>query len=137
MEVKIKRLHNDAIEPSYATAGAACFDLHAVDLKENGAIGIGLAFEIPADHVMLIFSRSGMGFKHGVRLANCVGVIDSDYRGEVMVMLTNDRKSDFNISLGDRVAQAMIIPIPQVRFYVVDDLLKTARGSDGLGSTGA
>lgn len=153
MKLKIKKLHPAAITPTYATTGAACFDLYAATVAGAAFIGsniwsdgpvtcdTGLAFEVPADHVMLIFSRSGHGFKSDVRLANCTGVIDSDFRGNVQVKLTCDRVDDdsapFHVKPGDRIAQAMLVPIPRVEFQVVDDLSDTARGAGGLGSTGS
>lgn len=143
LNVKIKKTHEDAIVPTYATPGAACFDLHALASGEVGACGgtlsvrTGLAFEIPAGHVMLVYSRSGHGFKHGVRLVNGTGVIDSDYRGEVMVCLKNDGPEPLTVMHGDRIAQAMIVPIPQVELVEVDDLTDTKRGKGGFGSTGA
>lgn len=145
MQVKIKKLHPEAIIPTYATPGAACFDLYALSLMATyhihqyspEVITTGLAFEIPQDHVMLVFSRSGHGFNHGVRLANCVGVIDSDYRGEVKVKLTADTPDcGLHIKHGDRIAQAMIIPVEQAQFIVVDELSSTKRGTGGMGSTG-
>lgn len=154
MKLKFKKLHPDAIAPQYATAGAACFDLHALGPAEptsDGAlvsscfpltIRTGLAFEIPDGHVMLIFSRSGHGFKHSTRLANCVGVIDQDYRGEVLVKLTTDDNlhvnelSQLRVRPGDRIAQAMLVPIPRVELNLVDELTDTARGAGGFGSTG-
>lgn len=158
MKVKIKKLRPDAVIPTYGSAGAACFDLavpyrHLIDTKylhagDTLVIPTGLTFEIPEGHVMLVFSRSGHGFKHNVRLANCVGVIDSDYRGEVMVKLTADIDDGDEVPLsalnamkikpGDRIAQAMIVPFPRVEvFMVVDELSETERGAGGLGSTGA
>jgi dUTP pyrophosphatase len=86
---------------------------------------------------MLIFSRSGHGFKDALRLSNCVGVIDSDYRGEVMVSLRADGEACPKIRTGDRIAQAMILPVPAVEFEEVEDLTETARGAGGFGSTGA
>lgn len=162
MQIKIKKLDDRAQLPVYATTGAACFDLHTivddVDPKQVSVMGAqtimqgelagkgafeqatvyrtGLAFEIPEGYVMLVYSRSGHGFKHGVRLANCVGVIDSDYRGEVMVKLHNDSRFAFTVYNGDRIAQAMIIPVQQVQFELVTELSSTERGSGGLGSTG-
>lgn len=94
--MKIKKLHPAAVVPTYGTEGAACFDLYAVQpeaeirVVDTATVRTGLAFEVPQGFVMLVFSRSGHGFKNDVRLANCVGVIDSDYRGELMVKLTND-----------------------------------------------
>ena len=130
MQVKIKKLHPDAITPTYGTDGAACFDLYATyrelvsDKYPYATIDTGLCFEVPKDHVMLVFSRSGHGFNHGVRLANCVGVIDSDYRGEVKVKLTADREGNLSINEGDRIAQAMILPVQQVQFVEVDEFVE-------------
>ena len=139
MNIKIKKLHPDAIVPTYGTAGAACFDLYALDGKHNSRqvhVSTGLAFEVPEGHVMMVYSRSGMGIKQGVRLANCVGVIDSDYRGEVMVVLHSDRDPWPQVHYGDRIAQAMIIPVDQVSFDVVEELSNTDRGTGGFGSSG-
>lgn len=149
MKLKIKKLHSDALIPKYATDGAACFDLHAV--VEGDAILVnsyiykghplvirtGLSFEIPEGHAMLIFSRSGHGFKSNVRLSNCTGIIDSDYRGEVQVKLIQDIATDMlYINNRDRIAQAMIIPIDRVEFEEVTELSITERGTGGFGSTG-
>jgi dUTP pyrophosphatase len=145
MQIKVKPLYPDAILPRHATPGAACFDLHALlnierdDLLpgDSMVISTGLAFEVPAGHVMLVYSRSGHGFKHGVRLANGTGVIDSDYRGEVKVCLTNDGTTPLEITNGDRIAQAMVIPVPAVELVQADELTDTQRGAGGFGSTGA
>jgi dUTP pyrophosphatase len=139
--LKYKRINNEAYAPRYATDGSGCFDLMAdcegsIDCGGAMDVSTGLAFEIPATHVMLIFSRSGHGFKNGVRLANCVGVIDSDYRGEVRVKLHNDGNHPFHILPGVRIAQAMLVPIPTVMLLEVDELSETARGAGGFGSTG-
>lgn len=143
MKLKIKKLHPEAVVPKYASVGAGCFDLHSTDdqyvddiAHPNGIVGTGLAFQVPAGYVMLIFSRSGHGFKNGVRLANCVGVIDSDYRGEVRVKLAADMEGCLTIKAGDRIAQAMLMPIPRVEFDLVDELGETERGAGGFGSTG-
>lgn len=142
MKVKVKKTHPDAIVPQYATEGAACFDLHALEGGEVGAcsagvpIRTGLSFEIPPGHVMRVYSRSGHGFKQGIRLANSVGLIDSDYRGEVMVKLRNDSVLRFDYQPGDRIAQALIEPIDRAEFEVVDELSETERGTGGFGSTG-
>lgn len=88
----------------------------------------------------MLYSRSGMGFNYDVRLSNCVGVVDSDYRGEVMVKLIRDRQANGNVLYvkhHDRIAQGMIIPIPAVEFVTTDELSETARSHGGLGSTGA
>ena len=138
--LKVKKLHPDARLPVYGTDGAACFDLAALEgadiaAHSSAVIRTALTFEIPEGHVMLIFSRSGHGFKNNIRLANCVGVIDADYRGEVMVKLTSDL-SPFRVEPGDRIAQAMVIPFPRVLFDEVEELSSTERGEGGFGSTG-
>lgn len=143
IDLRVKRLHEDAQLPTYGTDGAACFDLYALQCgvvteTKPEVFRTGLSFEVPDDHVMLVFSRSGHGFKSGIRLANCVGVIDSDYRGEVQVKLTADEIfSEFKITKGDRIAQAMIVPYPRVRLLEVEELSTTERGIGGFGSTGA
>ena len=146
MIIKIKKLHERAMIPTFATEGAACFDLYAMveDSKKvsiykhsPAIIRTGLAFEIPKGHAMMIYSRSGHGFKNDVRLSNCVGVIDSDYRGEVKVKLACDNK-EFHVCSGDRIAQAMIIPVPAIEgFLVSKELSETERGDGGFGSTGS
>lgn len=142
LKLHFKKTDPRARTPRYATAGAACFDLASIDqaiVPPTFAVKVrtGLSFEIPENHVMLIFSRSGHGFNSGVRLSNCVGVIDSDYRGEVAVKLHNDGDATFNVETGDRVAQALILPIEQVEFFELDSLTETARGAGGFGSTGS
>jgi dUTP pyrophosphatase len=156
MNVKFTKLHPNAAIPTYATDGSACFDLRILDADGCSCAGetikhddpvlcrTGLAFEIPADHVMLLFSRSGHAFKRGIRLANCVGVIDSDYRGEVMVKLAKDDDWHDHIEgapidrvfPGERIAQAMILRLPEVVLVEVDELSSTERGTGGFGSTG-
>ena len=144
MNLKICKLHPDAIVPKYQTDGAACFDLHAatVDGFETSSetiqgftmvIGTGLAFEVPEGWALMIYSRSGHGFKNYTRLVNCVGVIDSDYRGEVFVKLATDDLDDkcgdiLTVSPGDRIAQACLVPVPRVTFEVVEQLSLTERG---------
>lgn len=140
MKVNLLRLHPDAVAPSYGTAGAACFDLatYMPGLIRPGASRIfptGLAFEIPDGWVMRVYSRSGHGFKFGVRLVNGVGVIDSDYRGEVMIGLHNDSTKDVIVDAGDRIAQALVEPVQRCRFEFTDALSETARGAGGFGST--
>lgn len=141
MHIKLKRTHPDARLPVYATEGAACFDLHALEAGEVPAYGAatvrtGLAAEIPPGHVMLIYSRSGHGFKNGVRLVNAVGVIDPDYRNEIAIGLKNGSPLRFDWEAGARLAQAMVIPIERCSFEWADELSETARGMGGLGSTG-
>lgn len=142
--LRFKRLVVNAFEPIRATPGSACFDLHYVGDKavvlgtqsKTHNFATGLAFEVPPGYAMLIFSRSGHGFKHDTRLANCVGVIDSDYRGEVMVKLRADDNM-LKVSPGDRIAQAMLVPVPLVQMVEMKELSSTERGLGGFGSTGA
>lgn len=142
--VKVKKLDPQAMLPRYGTEHAACFDLHAL-LSEGGLllqpghtalIRTGLSFEVPAGWSMDVYSRSGHGFKNGVRLANCVGIIDADYRGEVMVKLVNEGTEAMPILHGDRIAQAKLSQVPMVEFLEVEELSSTARGEGGFGSTG-
>ena len=142
LTVKFKLIHPDANLPHFASAGAACFDLCAVEdaallPTQARSIRTGLCVEIPNHHVMLVFSRSGHGFKHGVRLVNGVGVVDSDFRGEVAVGLHNEGRDVFTVRKGDRIAQAMVLPIPWLTLMQVDSLGETERGEGGFGSTGA
>lgn len=154
----LKILHPRAQVPAHQTAGAACFDLHAVidcptnshclsgDNQNSGItippgeshdFGIGLSVQVPAGWVMKIYSRSGHGFKYGIRLANGTGVIDSDFRGELHVKLHNDGSHYFRVEDGDRIAQAMLEPAPQWSFNVISELTHTDRGERGMGSTGS
>ena len=138
--VTVKVMGGDV--PAPATDGAACFDIRAsedqiVAIGTRRAIGTGLAFEMPPGFAMLVFSRSGHGFKLGVSLANCVGVIDSDYRGELLVCLRNDGDQVLRINKGDRIAQGMVLPVPVVHPVLANSLGDTVRGINGIGSTGA
>ncbi len=144
--LKFKKLRPDAVTPKYATPGAACFDIAAIVHESFDSFPVcpgntayfstGLSFEVPEGWVMLIYSRSGHGFKNGVRLSNCVGVIDSDYRGEVNVKLKNDGEIEFNVRHGDRIAQAMLVECGQWDLIESDSLSETERGERGFGSTG-
>ena len=148
MDLKIKALSpkigTDIPLPYYATPGSAAMDLHAcldgavtIPAGERRVIPTGLAIALPsADYVALVFARSGLGIKHGVAPANCVGVIDSDYRGEIRVGLQNSGGSEFTIQPGDRIAQLMVVPVVQPRLRLVDELDETGRGAGGFGSTG-
>ncbi len=148
MNLGIKLVHPGAKMPTYATAGAACFDLYAVsdiphELYQGTSVTVstGLVFDIPEGYVLLVYSRSGHGFKYDVRLANAVGIIDSDYVGEVMVKLTRDESpgswlNQFHIQQGDRIAQAMLMPVEQVNLVQIEEVEATVRGEGGMGSTG-
>lgn len=140
MKLKVKKLSERAKLPTYGSEGAACFDIKAtkdyiIYPGEITRISTGLSFEIPKGHCMLLFGRSGHASK-GLQLANCVGVIDSDYRGEVQVMLHNLDIDTRRIVEGERCAQAMILPVMNVEFEEVQELEETERGEGGFGSTG-
>lgn len=142
MIIKIKRLHKDAVIPTYATKEAACFDLHAIEdglihLNEATTFRTGLAFEIPEGYAMMIYPRSGLAFKYGVRLSNNVAVIDADFRGQVLLRLHNEGDCEVvRIKKGDRIAQARIEKSQKIQFEEVEELGQTDRGIGGLGSTG-
>lgn len=138
MTVRFKKLHPDAKAPYQATPGSAGFDLTAVHREGAGYHQIryctGIAVEIPAGYVGLVFPRSSV-YKTKQTLANCVGVIDSDYRGEITAIFDFHRESEF-YDIGDRIAQLVIMPIPAVRFVEAEELTETERGTGGYGSTG-
>jgi len=144
MELKIKKLHPDAILPTYGSSGAAGADLYAlpegdpivINPGETVFIHTGLSMAIPEGYVGLNFARSGLAAKRGLAPANKVGVIDSDYRGELMVALHNHGSFPQIVEPGDRVAQFLIVPVIQASFCEVDALDETDRGAGGFGSTG-
>lgn len=154
-KIKFKKTDSKAVAPSRATYSAAGYDLSAVvcdeiDLTTNSSknsviriapgtsemISTGIAVEIPEGYVGLLFGRSGLGCKQGLRLANCVGVIDSDYRGEIRVCLHNDSVFPKLIENGDRIAQLVVVPCLLVEMEEVEELGVTERGEGGFGSTG-
>ncbi|KLU63453.1 deoxyuridine 5'-triphosphate nucleotidohydrolase [Peptococcaceae bacterium CEB3] len=142
--VKIRRLGCGSDLPAYATPGAAGVDLRAclamdVVIKpgEIARIPTGLAFELPdAGTVALLCARSGLASEYGITLANGVGVLDSDYRGEVQVALINLGREPFTVRSGDRIAQVLFLSLTRVDFELAEDLSVTARGEGGFGSTG-
>lgn len=143
MRVKVKKLHENAVIPSYAKHGDAAMDLYAtsVDYDKYGNLVCytGLAMEIPEGHVGLLFPRSSIS-KTALTLRNSVGVIDSGYRGEVMLKFDREDRLVTDNCLyhaGDRVGQIMIMPYPQVQFEEAEELSDTERGTGGFGSTGA
>lgn len=136
MKVKIKKLHTNATIPTYATDGSACLDVTVAEYLGDNTYSTGLAFEIPENHVMLVFGRSGLAFKHGARLANAVAVVDCDYRGDVRIKLAYDEPQTHVIEVGDRIGQVLILPYPKVEFMEVSSLSDTDRGKGGFGSTG-
>lgn len=130
--------------PRFATGGAACMDLCAciespltLAAGQRALVPTGIAIALPsADYVALVFARSGLGIKKGVCLSNGVGVIDSDYRGEIGVGLVNLGDEPYTVQPGDRIAQLMVVPVVQPTINVVDELDETDRGAGGFGSTG-
>ncbi|VVB71275.1 Deoxyuridine 5'-triphosphate nucleotidohydrolase [uncultured archaeon] len=138
--VELKILKGEASIPEYKSNGSACFDLKAsqsIVLKKKAVTQVptGLKVEFPNDHVLLIFSRSGLASR-GFIMANSVGVIDSDYRGEIKILLWNTTEEDFLISKDDRIAQGLLLKIDKTTFNVVSELSSTYRGEGGFGSTG-
>lgn len=143
MEVLFETTHPDVQIPAYATDGAAGFDIRAyipdgqsVTLDKPTTFHTGLKVAVPPGYGMFILSRSGHGFQYDVRLANAVGLIDSDYTGEIKVRLTPDGDKTMVIRPNDRICQAVILPMPRCTFTKVDKLPETARGEKGFGSTG-
>lgn len=143
MEVKIKKLDERAKIPTYGSPYAAGADLYAlldeaitIKPRETVFIRTGLSFEIPEGNVGLIFARSSLGSKRGLAPANKVGVIDADYRGEVMVSLFNHSEEEQTIEPFERIAQFVIVPFIQAAFSESDTLSDTFRGAGGFGSTG-
>lgn len=141
MIVKFLSMHPNAMLPRYQTPGAAGFDLHAIEPGEVPAYGryrvrTGLAVELQPGYALFIYSRSGHGAKHGVNLANCVGLVDSDYRGEIIVVLQNNTGIEFDYPAGARIAQAVVQPIERVEIVWAESLSETERDAGGFGSTG-
>ena len=141
--MRIKRLHKDAQLPRYGSDGASAFDVFAykeIQWDFDGdnwttVIPTGWAFEIPHEHGLFILSRSGHGFKFNTHLANCVGLLDYDYRGELLVKLICHNPIYPNITAGTAIAQCILIETPRCYFMEVDELTKTKRGANGFGST--
>ena len=143
MKINIKRLTETAILPERGSAYAAGYDLFAdvnesveIQPHETKMIGTGLAMEIPEGYFGGIFARSGLSSKEGLRPANCVGVVDADYRGEVKVALHNDGEVVREIKAGQKIAQLVVVPFLGVEFDEVEELSETVRGVGGFGSTG-
>ncbi len=142
-DVKIKKLRDSAIVPTYGSEFAAGADLYAaldeavaIEPGETKFIPTGFAFEIPEGYAGFVHARSGLASKRGLAPANKVGVIDSDYRGEVMVALHNHGKAAQTVEAGERIAQMVIAPYVTAKFILSDELDDTVRGEGGFGSTG-
>jgi dUTP pyrophosphatase len=143
MRIQVKKLHPDAALPSAGSEHAAGYDLRAcldapvtIPPHETVRVGTGLAIAVPEGWFGAVFARSGLATKQGLRPSNCVGVCDSDYRGEYIVPLYNDSDLPRTVAPGDRIAQLVILPHMTAQFEAADELPETARGVGGFGSTG-
>lgn len=143
MQIKIKKLNKNAKVPTRGSAAAAGYDLYAcldepiwINPGECQKIGSGLSMELPDDYYMGIYARSGLATKQGLRPANCVGICDSDYRGEYIVPLYNDSNTPRVINHGDRIAQIILHKCYSLNFIEDKELKETERGEGGFGSTG-
>lgn len=143
MQLNIKKLTATAHIPERGSSQAAGYDLYADNTEpviipphETRMISLGIVIEIPEGWFGAIFARSGLAYREGIRPANCVGVVDPDYRGEWMIALHNDTDEDKSVLPGERVAQLVIIPYMEAVFNEVDELSVTERGTGGFGSTG-
>ena len=141
--LKLKRLRPSARIPANATPGSAGYDLCAdldspvtIPARRTVKIPTGLAMAIEPGYAGFVFARSGLGIKHGIVPANCVGVIDSDYRGEVIVGLYNHTDEPFGVEPGDRIAQLVLLPVHTPEIEECAELGETSRGEGGFGSTG-
>ena len=143
MKIQVKKLKENAQLPTRGSAVAAGYDLYAcldeavtVHAGETIKIGTGLSIAVPDGYFGAIFARSGLAAKEGLRPANCVGVADSDYRGEYIVALHNDSSVPRTVTPGERIAQLVIMPFLSVEFEETESLGETERGAGGFGSTG-
>ena len=144
MVVKLRKVRENAAVPFYATEGAAGMDLAAcIDEPmifrpgERKAVPTGIAIALPSsDYVALVYARSSLGLNRGMTLPNAVGVIDSDYRGEVLVALVNISDEEYTVTPGERIAQMVIAPVCRAEIEEVAELPETERGAGGFGSTG-
>jgi len=141
LEIKVKRLSDEVKLPKYQTAGSVGFDLEAqvnIEISVGGTalIPTGLSFELPDNFEIQVRPRSGLALKHSITVLNSPGTIDSDYRGELKVILINHGQKPFSISVGDRIAQAVINKVEIATFQDVQIISNTSRDSQGFGSTG-
>lgn len=142
-EIKVKKIRENAVVPKIATSGSAAADLYAcveepltVPARGSAVVPVGIAIAVPEGYGAFIFARSGLGIKHGIAPRNCVGVIDSDYRGEICVGLMNNSDEDYTVLPKDRIAQMAIMPVMPAEYVLCEELSDTERGEGGFGSTG-
>ncbi len=143
MQVKVQYLNDAVKKPEYATSGSAGMDLSAameepvtVPAGGRALVPTGIAMQIPVGYGGFVFPRSGLSYKKGISMCNCVGVIDSDYTGEIQVAVHNISREEYTIYPGDRIAQMVFLPVPQAELIECDSLEETDRGGGGFGSTG-
>ena len=142
IQIKFKKLNENAIMPSQGTLGSAAFDFYtiedtSIDCGDTKVLKTGLSVEIPLGYYLAIYPRSSTGFKTPLRLSNSVGIIDSDYRGEIGLIFTNTSNStSYSIKKGERLAQGIIQKSIQCELLEVDELSETERNTGGIGSTG-
>lgn len=143
MDIKIKKMNELAKTPTRGSEYAAGYDLYSasgycifIEPHKTVMVGTGIAMEIPTGYFGAIFARSGLASKRGLRPANCVGVVDCDYRNEVMVALHNDTDEVVGIEPQERIAQLVVLPYVDLEFFETDNLSDTERGLGGFGSTG-
>lgn len=141
--LKVKRIRENATVPKRQTDGSAGYDLSAcingdiaIPVGEIRAIPTGISVEFGNNYALMIYARSGLASKYGITLANCVGVVDSDYRGEIKVPLINLGQEEFVVTEGMRIAQMVLTPIATPKLEIVEELGETERGAGGFGSTG-
>lgn len=141
--LKVKRLPHCKALPTYATSGSAGMDLTAaidqpltVEPGKRAQVPTGIQIEIPEGYEGQVRPRSGLAFKAGISLTNCVGTIDCDYRGEVCVLIINHGENPYTFEPGEKIAQLLITPVPRVDIIEVDELDESQRGAGGFGSTG-
>lgn len=143
MELRFRKLRDDAIVPTQAHPGDAGSDLYAVERAvlapgERARVATGIAVAIPDGHAGLILPRSGLAHRHGIALTNAPGLIDSGYRGELQVLLLNtDRSEAFEVAPGERIAQLVLVPFTAPQWTLVEEFDQTARGAGGFGSSGS
>ena len=143
MKVRFKKLRENAKVPTRATKNSAGYDLYStndkvvyIDSEDTVEFKIGIAVELPDGYFGAVVARSGLSTRRGLRPANCFGVVDSDYRGEVRVFLHNDSSIIQCVEPGERIAQLILIPYQTMEFEEVENLDETERGENGIGSTG-
>ena len=142
-KIQIKKLSNEVLTPKYETSGSSGMDIAAyierdiiINPGEKALIPTGFSLSVPRGYEVQIRPRSGLAVKKGVTVLNTPGTIDSDYRGEIKVILINFSKNEFTVKSGERIAQMVVCPVEQVSVQEVNELYETDRGSSGFGSTG-